>query len=87
MHYVYVLVEKASQRRYIGFTSDLRRRMAQHACGRGAKSARSGSWKLAYYEAFANKRDAALRERRLKHDWRARYQLMKRIEGSFAGQE
>ena len=42
-------------------------------------------WELAYYEAFASRADAMRRERRLKHDGRARRQLMVRIAGSLAG--
>ncbi len=46
-----------------------------------------GNWSLIYYEAFLNKKDALLREKKLKHDGRAKYHLFKRIEHSLAGQK
>ena len=87
MHYVYVLADLQTKKRYIGFTSDLRKRVAEHKGRRGAKATKHGHWKLVYYEAFASKADAIQRERRLKQDGRARYQLMRRIGRSLAGQE
>ena len=87
MYYVYVLVEKASKERYIGFSSDLKNRIHQHTSGWGAKTTKRGTWNLVYYEAFVSESDARTRERRLKHDGRARYQLCARIQDSLAGQK
>ena len=87
MYYVYVLVEGATREVYIGFTLDLKRRVEEHRRGSGAKYTKSGVWCLAYYEAFLSESDARSRERRLKHDGRARYQLYTRIGNSLAGQK
>ena len=87
MYYVYVLVEDADREVYVGFTSDLRRRIEEHERGMGAKRTKRGAWRLAYYEAFLSEADARTRERRLKHDGRARYQLYARLQNSLAGQK
>ena len=80
MYYVYVLVSEDGKR-YIGLTRNLRRRLEEH--NRGESRATKGrKWKLVYYEAYLDGRDARRREKRLKQDGRARYALMKRIEGS-----
>ncbi len=82
MYYVYLLVSERGER-YIGFTDDLRRRLDEHN-RRDSKYTRGRKWKLVYYEAYASRQDATKREKRLKHDGRSRYGLMKRVEGSIA---
>ncbi len=73
MYYVYVLVD-AEGHRYTGYTSNLKRRFAQHNSG-GTR------WNLAYYEAYADKADAMRRETRLK-DGRAKAHLFARASNS-----
>ncbi|QSH39333.1 GIY-YIG nuclease family protein [Candidatus Kaiserbacteria bacterium] len=53
---------------YIGYTKDLRRRIAEHVEKRGGKTTQNkkGSWELIYYEAYKNKQDAIGREKFLK---------------------
>ena len=80
MYYVYVL-QSSSGDLYIGCTSDLRERVERHNDG-NTYSTRNRSWQVVYYEAYRAKKDAILRERRLKQDGRARYQLMLRLSGS-----
>ena len=82
MFYVYVIVEEKTDERYIGFSSDLKRRVAEHNSNRGARYTRNGNWKLVYYEAFSNEADARIRERKLKQDGRSRHQLYSRIAKS-----
>ena len=84
MFYVYVIVEEVRRDVYIGFSNDLKKRIQKHNSGSGAKYTKAGKWRLAYYEAFSNESDARTRERRLKHDGRAKYQLYARIEKSLA---
>jgi len=82
MFYVYVLHEPNKDRRYIGYTHDLRRRLKEHNDQRNTGYTQRGEWHLVYYEAFIAEEDARSREKRLKKDGRARYQLMKRIRKS-----
>ncbi len=84
MYYVYVLLEKDTQKTYIGFTSDLKRRFNNHISGNGAKWTKSGEWKLVYYEAYVSKQDATKRESKLKHYGQSRTHLFKRMQNSFA---
>ena len=60
MHYVYVLKKPKSEAIYIGFSSNLQQRIAQH------QSSGHPGWELVYYEAYRDERDARLRERKLK---------------------
>ena len=86
MFYVYVLIEvlieRKSSRHYIGFTADLKQRVAQHQQGKGAKYTQAGQWHLVYYEAYLSKKDAIVREKKLKQHGNARRQLLIRITDS-----
>ena len=63
MYYVYILEKASDKTWYIGYTSDLRRRIEEHNSGKGGKTtSQSKSWKLIYYEAYLNKEDATGRE-------------------------
>ena len=84
MYYVYVLFEKEAGKNYIGYSTNLRQRVEQHKSGIGAKMVRNGNWELVYYEAYLTKADATRREYRLKHDGRARRQLLARISNSMS---
>lgn len=65
-HFVYILLS-ADGRYYIGYTTDLKRRMAAHKDGRGAKFTRGfGFKKLLYYETQPSKSAALRREAQLK---------------------
>ena len=63
MYYVYLLENNINKKWYIGFTSDLRRRLIEHNSGKGGKTTSHGkSWKLIYYESYIDKQDATGRE-------------------------
>ena len=67
MYYVYILKSSKHKSLYIGYTSDLRRRLQQHnSSGKKYTSVR-GTWELIYYEAYKEKIDAMERERKLKN--------------------
>ena len=85
MFYVYVMVEKKTQKEYIGFSTDLKKRVSQHQKGWGAKSTKHGDWHLAYYEAYLSEKDARDRERKLKHYGQSRTHLFQRIKHSLTG--
>ena len=79
MYYVYLLLNEEG-RRYIGYTSDLRKRLLEHNSGK-VISTQGHQWELLYYEAYKSKKDALIRERRLK-DGRAKYRLIERLKNS-----
>ena len=51
---------------YKGITSDLRRRVAEHKRGSSSFTSRQGGFKLVFYEAYVDKRDAQEAERYFK---------------------
>ena len=66
MHYVYVLQSLRDEGFYIGYSSNLRRRLLQHSEGNSFATSRRGPWKLIYYEAYIEQADALGRDRYLK---------------------
>jgi len=66
MHYVYVLRSISDGGFYIGYSANLRRRVAQHIEGAALAASYRGPWKLIYYEAYLEQADAVGREKFLK---------------------
>ena len=76
MYYTYLLENQNDKNWYIGYSSNLRKRLTQHQSGQGGKTTSKGEnalqrgealcWKLIYYEAYLNIADAKGRERFLK---------------------
>ncbi len=69
MHYVYVLQSKKDTALYVGCTSNLKTRLAQHNAGKVISTAKRLPLKLIFYEAFLDKHDAFMREQWLKTGW------------------
>jgi putative endonuclease len=61
-YYVYILRSTFDQNLYIGFTTDLRKRLKAHAAGGVRSTKNRGFMKLIHYEYFINKKDAMARE-------------------------
>lgn len=64
--YIYELMSLKNSELYIGFTTDLVKRVKEHNLGLNLSTKRYSPWKLIYYEACLNKQDALRRERYLK---------------------
>jgi putative endonuclease len=75
MHYVYILKKRKDGEIYIGYTDNLKRRIKEHNAGNNV-------WELVYYEAYKARKDASLREKRLKYYGKALGQLKRRINNS-----
>jgi len=75
--FVYVLASRrhGNVRTYVGWTTDLVRRLDQHNKGAGAKSTRGRAWVLVYAERYATRREAMSREWHLKRDRKLRKML------------
>ncbi len=57
--YVYLIRSEANpEKRYVGYTTDLKSRIAAHNAGGSAHTANYIPWKLVSYHAFADKRKA-----------------------------
>lgn len=81
--YVYILGSEQGDRyrTYVGWTTDLDRRLAQHNRGDGAKSTRGRQWVLLYAERYETRREAMSREWHVKHDAKLRRMIGHRQSG------
>ena len=64
-YFVYVL-RNAEGRLYVGFTTDLEKRVRQHRNGEAGWTRNRGPWELVYSETFSDRLEAMRRERNLK---------------------
>lgn len=86
MHYVYILQSAKTGKLYLGYTADLKRRLAEHQAKQSRATKASAPYELVYYEAYRSKQDALKRERQLKHFKQGYSRLKDRLTGSLAGQ-
>lgn len=82
MFYVYVLLSEKDKKLYIGFISDLKRRIKEHFSGENFATKNRLPFEVIYYEAHRNKKDARARERFLKTGWGRNY-LKKTLKNFF----
>jgi putative endonuclease len=62
MFYVYVLQSRTDRGLYIGFSKNLKQRLATHRLGKAFATSFRAPWKLIYYEAYLEEADALGRE-------------------------
>lgn len=84
MFYVYVIKSKRYDELYIGSTGDLKKRIIEHNNGKARSTKGKRPYKLMYYEAYGIESDARRREKMLKLEGRARYQLKLRLKDTLA---
>ena len=85
MYYVYVLQNSANKSLYIGYTSNLKRRIEGHMSG-DTKTTKRGVYKIIYFEGYQNKADALGREKFLKGGSGRKY-INKQLSHYFAEQK
>ena len=62
-YYVYMLKSTSKKSvSYVGYTSNLKKRITLHNSGKGAKFTRGRKWKLIYKEKIKSKKEAISRE-------------------------
>jgi putative endonuclease len=67
LHNVYLLIsETAPDERYVGVTSDLKARLAEHNAGRSRHTSKFRPWRAETYIAFSERSKAEAFERYLK---------------------
>ncbi len=66
MYYVYILYSQKDGSRYIGVTTDLKKRLHQHNAGLATYSSIKRPYKINWYSAFVNKERAYAFEKYLK---------------------
>ena len=73
MCYVYVLKSERDGNLYVGYSSDLRKRLELHSAERVLSTKHRRPLELVYYEACINEQDALHREKYLKTTYGKRY--------------
>jgi putative endonuclease len=72
-YYVYVLQSEKDCKFYIGYASDIKKRLEEHNSGKVSTTRNRRPLKLVYWEGCLNQQDAASREKYLKTTWGKRY--------------
>jgi putative endonuclease len=62
MYYTYVLQSLKDKKLYIGYSSNLKRRLSQHKSGGSISTKRRLPFRCIFYESFISKEDARRRE-------------------------
>lgn len=66
LHYVYILLSVKDNKKYVGYTKDIRKRLEAHQKGLVASTMNRRPLKLIYFEACLSQADATHREKYLK---------------------
>ena len=78
-YFVYMLKSQGVKSvTYIGYTKDIKRRIALHNSGKGAKFTRGRNWRLIYKEMFKSKSKAISREYYIKKNRSLRTEIKNR---------
>jgi putative endonuclease len=77
-YYVYILESLKDEKNYVGFTMDLKRRIETHKNGLIFSTKYRRPFRLIYFEACLNEKDALRRERFLKSS-DGRFYIKKRL--------
>lgn len=85
MYFVYLIHSTKTSQLYIGYTNNLKRRLAEHNQNKSFSTKNKGPWDQVYCEVYKNEEDAKEREFRLKYFGRALFQLKRRIRRSLEG--
>ena len=67
-YYVYMLISIKKNITYVGYTSNLKKRIELHNSGKGAKFTRGRKWKLIFFEKLSTKNEAISREYYIKNN-------------------
>jgi len=79
MYYVYLLKSKVSGDLYVGYTHDLKKRVAEHNKSKIFHTKNRIPWEVIYYEAYKSSFDAKGREKQLKRFAQGYFSLRRRI--------
>ncbi len=82
MFYVYVLKSRKDENLYIGYTTDLKRRLTEHNQRMNFSTKSRAPFDLLYYEAYVSQADAKQREHNLKNSAGAKTALKRRLPTS-----
>ena len=80
-YFVYLIISRREQKylSYVGYTNNLKKRLAKHNSSKGAKFTRGRKWILAYSMSYDSKSKAMSGEYKLKKN----YKLRNKIKSNF----
>ena len=80
-YFVYLIISKNKQKyfSYVGYTNNLKKRLAKHNASKGAKFTRGRKWIMAYSASYDSKSKAMREEYKLKKN----YKLRNKLKSSF----
>ena len=73
MYFVYILISKSYNRRYVGMTNNIKRRFKEHNSGRMKSTKAFTPWEIIYVEKFPIRIEARKREKYFKSAAGRRY--------------
>ena len=78
MHYFVYLIATTKNDKvvsYVGYTNNIKKRLALHNTGKGAKFTRGSNWKIIYKKKYTNKKEAMSEEFKLKKNYKLRNKI------------
>ena len=81
MYFVYVLITKSKNQKYIsyvGYTNNIQKRLLLHNTSKGAKFTRGRKWILIYKKKYKSKTEALKNEYKIKNDKKNRDLIKKK---------
>ena len=69
-HFVYLLISYHKKKliTYVGYTTNIKRRLKLHNTSKGAKFTKGKYWKILYKKSYNTKKEAMINEYKLKKD-------------------
>jgi len=79
-YFVYIIATKVKNKTisYVGYTSNLSKRLDDHNTGKGAKFTRGKKWKIIFKKQYKTKVSAMKEEYKLKKNYLLRSQIKKK---------
>ena len=83
-YFVYIIATKVKNKTisYVGYTSDLSKRLNDHNTGKGAKFTRGKKWKIIFKKKYISKIKAMQEEYKLKKNYSLRSEIKKKYFGN-----
>ena len=77
--YLIISIQKKRVTSYVGYTSDINKRLILHNTSKGAKFTRGRKWTLIYKKCYKSKSIAMKNEYLLKKNYKKRFELKKKF--------
>ncbi|MDA9725625.1 GIY-YIG nuclease family protein [Candidatus Pelagibacter sp.] len=76
-YYIYLIISKKKNKivSYVGYTSNLKKRLLLHNIGKGAKFTKGRKWKIIFNKKYTSKKKAMSEEYKLKKNYKLRNKI------------